>query len=341
MKIELQKEDVSPIFEEIKTLVNDARRKVYSVVNTEMLNLHWNIGKIIMKIQEGNDRAKYGEEVLIKLSEMLKNEFGKGFSIQNLRRMRQFYVCFPIHSSLMSELSWTHYLELIKIDNEYKRNFYMNECINSGWSVRELSRQINSLLYERLSISKDKEKILELSQKGQILKTSKDIIKDPFVLEFLDIKENTDYLESDLEKNILSHLKEFMLELGKGFMFLGNQVRITLDDRHFYPDLVFYNRILKSFVIIDLKLGEITHGDLGQMQMYVNYYDRELKKDDENPTIGILLSTKKNETIVKYTLPEDNKSIFSTEYSLHLPTEEELINVVEEEKLLLELHSEK
>lgn len=341
MKSELQKEDIRPIFEEIKTLVNESKRKVYSVVNTEMLSLHWNIGKIIMEIQERKTRAKYGEEVVIKLSEMLTKEFGKGFSKRNLERMRQFYVCFPIATTLSSQLSWSHYVEIIKIDSKYKRDFYMNECINSGWSTRELSRQINSLLYERLSMSKDKEKVLELSQKGQIIKTSKDIIKDPFVLEFLDIKENANYLESDLEKNILSHLKEFMLELGKGFMFVGSQTRITLDDRHFYPDLVFYNRILKCFVIIDLKLGEITHGDLGQMQMYVNYYDREIKKDDENPTIGILLSTKKNETIVKYTLPEDNKSIFSTEYRLHLPTEEELINAVEEEKLLLELHSEK
>lgn len=341
MKLELREEEVKPIFEEIKNLVNEARTKVYTTVNTEMLNLHWNIGKIIMDIQEGKQRAKYGKQVLTKLSEMLTKEFGKGFSIRNLRTMRKFYAIYPIRQSVISELSWTHYIELIKIDNEYKRNFYMNECINSGWSVRELSRQINSLLYERLSISQNKEKVLELSQKGQILKTSKDIIKDPFVLEFLDIKENTNYLESDLEKNILSHLKEFMLELGKGFMFVGNQTRITLDDRHFHPDLVFYNRILKCFVIIDLKLGEITHGDLGQMQMYVNYYDREIKKEDENPTIGILLSTKKNETIVKYTLPEDNKSIFSTEYKLHLPTEEELINAIEEEKFLLELQSQK
>lgn len=342
MKLELHiEEQAKPIFEEIKNLVNEARTKVYTTVNIEMLNLHWNIGKIIMEIQDSRKRAKYGEKVLAKLSEMLTKEFGRGFSIRNLGKMRQFYICFSIRSSVMTELSWTHYLELIKIDNKYKRDFYMNECINSGWSVRELSRQINSLLFERLSISKAQDKVLELSQKGQILKSSKDIIKDPFVLEFLDIKENTNYLESDLEKNILSHLKEFMLELGKGFMFVGSQTRITLDDRHFYPDLVFYNRILKCFVIIDLKLGEITHGDLGQIQMYVNYYDREIKKDDENPTIGILLSTKKNETIVKYTLPENNQSIFSTEYKLHLPTEEELINAVEEEKLLLELQSER
>lgn len=331
MKKELQVLDgeVKPIFEEIKTLINTSRSKAYYAVNTEMLNLHWKIGKRIFEIQEGSKRAMYGDKLVIRLSEKLTKEFGKGFSKRNLERMRKFYACFPIATSVMTQLTWTHYLEIIPIDNELKRNFYINECINSSWSVRELSRQINSLLYERLSLSQDKDKVLELSNKGQILKTSKDLIKDPLVLEFLDIKENTDYLESDLEKNILLHLKEFMLELGKGFMFVSSQKRITLDDKHFYPDLIFYNRILKCFVIIDLKLGEITHGDLGQMQMYVNYYDREIKKKDENPNVGILLSTKKNETIVKYTLPEDNKTIFGTEYKLHLPSEDELINVIE------------
>ena len=305
-----------------------------------MLNLHWKIVKRIFEIQDGSKRATYGDELVIRLSEQLTKEFGKGFSARNLRRMRKFYVYFPIWPSVMTELSWTHYLEIISIDNELKRNFYINECINSGWSVRELSMQINSLLYERLSLSQDKDKVLELSNKGQIIKTSKDLIKDPLVLEFLDIKDNIDYLESDLEKNILLHLKEFMLELGKGFMFVGSQKRITLDDKHFYPDLIFYNRILKCFVIIDLKLGEITHGDLDQMQMYVNYYDREIKKKDENPTVGILLSTKKNETIVKYTLPENNKTIFGVEYKLHLPSEDELINVIEKEKCMLELQLE-
>ena len=205
------------------------------------------------------------------------------------------------------------------------------------WSVRELQRQINSLLYERLLLSSNKSKKKELIEKGQVLKESKDLIKDPFVLEFLDIKENTDYLESDLEKNILEHLKEFLLELGKGFMFVGSQVRITLGEEHFYPDLVFYNRLLKCFVIIDLKIGKVTHQDIGQMQMYVNYYDRNIKSKNQNKTIGILLSTDKNKTIVNYTLPEDNETIFSTEYKLHMPTEQELINTVEEEKKNIEL----
>jgi len=349
-EIEIIEEKVKPIFEEIKQLVNNSRERVYTAVNTEMLNLYWNIGKIIMEIQQGNERANYGKNILEKLSEKLTREFGRGFSVDSLERMRKFYNMFknpqhccgnskyPIWKTVSSELSWSHYLELIKIDDENKRNFYLKETINSKWSVRELQRQIASLLYERLILSKNKNKVLELSQKGQVLKESRDLVKDPFVLEFLDIKENTDYLETDLEKNILKHLKEFLLELGKGFMFVGSQVRITLEEDHFYPDLVFYNRLLKCFVIIDLKIGKITHQDIGQMQMYINYYDREIKSNDENYTVGILLSTEKNETVVKYTLPEDNKNIFASRYKLHLPTEQELIKAVEEEKQNLELN---
>lgn len=330
--------NINNVFDNIKELVISSRNRVYTAVNTEMLNLYCNIGKAIMEIQQGDERASYGETVLEKLSEKLTAEFGKGFSKRNLERMRKFYIYFPIATTVSSQLSWSHYLEIIKIEEESKRNFYIKESVSSGWSVRELQRQIASLLYERLLISADKNKILELAEKGQELKECKDLVKDPFVLEFLDIKENTDYLETDLEKNILKHLKEFLLELGKGFMFVGSQVWLTLEEDHFYPDLVFYNRLLKCFVIIDLKLGKVTHQDIGQMQMYVNYYDREIKSNDENPTVGILLSTEKNKTVVKYTLPEDNKNIFSSSYKLHLPTEKELIDAVEEEKKNLELN---
>ena len=329
---------INNLFNNIKDMVIDCRNRVYSTVNTEMLNLYWNIGKAIMEIQQGDERASYGDMVLEKLSQKLTNEFGKGFSIINLRRMRKFYCLFPIRSTVLNELSWSHYLELIRIEEEPKRKFYMHECINSNWSVRELQRQRDSLLYERLILSADKAKVKELAEKGQEIKESKDIVKDPFVLEFLDIKENTEYQETDLEKNILKHLKEFLLELGKGFSFVGSQVRLTLEEDHFYPDLVFYNRLLKCFVIIDLKIGKVTHQDIGQMQMYVNYYDREIKSSDENPTVGILLSTEKNKTVVKYTLPEDNKTIFSSTYKLHLPTEKELIDAIEEEKKNLELN---
>ena len=244
--------DINNIFDNIKDLVINSRNKVYQTVNIEMLNLYWNIGKAIMEIQQGDERASYGDAVLDKLSQKLTNEFGKGFSKRNLERMRRFYICFPIATTVSSQLSWSYYLELIKIDEESKRNFYIKETINSKWSVRELQRQRDSLLYERLTLSADKEKILELSEKGQTLKTSKNLVKDPFVLEFLDIKENTDYLESDLEKNIIEHLKEFLLELGKCFSYVGNQVRLTLEEDHFYSDLVFYNRLLRCFVIIDL-----------------------------------------------------------------------------------------
>lgn len=328
---------INHIFDNIKELVISSRNKVYSVVNTEMLNLYWNIGKAIMDIQQGDERANYGDYVLEKLSEKLTAEFGKGFSSRNLRTMRKFYLVYPIWKTVSSKLSWSHYLELLKIEEEPKRNFYMHECINSRWSVRELQRQRNSLLYERLLLSTDKKSVLELAENGQVLRNSKDLVKDPFVLEFLDIKENTRYLESDLEKNILEHLKEFLLELGKGFSYVGNQVRLTLEEDHFYPDLVFYNRLLKCFVIVDLKIGKVTHQDIGQIQMYVHYYDREIKQEEENSTVGILLSTTKNETVVKYTLPEDNKNIFSTTYQLHLPTEQELITAVEEEKKNFEL----
>ena len=328
---------IDQIFDNIKELVISSRNRVYSVVNTEMLNLYWHIGKIIMDIQQGEKKAHYGDYVLERLSEKLTAEFGKGFSARNLRTMRKFYLVYPIWKTVSSKLSWSHYLELLRIEEEPKRKFYMNECINSWWSVRELQRQRDSLLYERLLLSRNKEKVLELSEKGQVLRESKDLVKDPFVLEFLDIKENSEYLEGDLEKNILAHLKEFLLELGKGFTYIGNQVRLTLEEDHFYPDLVFYNRLLKCFVIIDLKMGKVTPQDIGQMQMYVHYYDREIKQKEENSTVGILLSTTKNETVVKYTLSEDNKNIFSTTYQLHLPTEQELISAVEEEKKNFEL----
>lgn len=254
---------IDNIYQEIKKLVISSRHRVYKNINYEMVLLYWNIGRIIINIQDGNRRAKYDDKTLEKLSVRLTNEFGNGFSIQNLRKMRKFYYMFQKRPTLSVELSWSHYIEIMKVDDNNARNFYIKETINSNWSVRELRRQISSLLYERLCISKDSGEIMELSKNGQVIKTSKDLIKDPFVLEFLELNESKNYLESDLEKAILSHLKEFLLELGKGFMYVGEQVRITLEEEHFYPDLVFYNRILKCFVIIDLKIGNVTHKDIG------------------------------------------------------------------------------
>lgn len=324
--------EINELFSSIKNLVEQSKNKVYKTVNTEMINLYWNIGKMIFEKQNGQSRANYGDYLLKQLSIRLTNIYGRGFSVTNLKNMRMFFSLFSIGQTLSDQLTWSHYLELIKIKDKHKRDFYMNECINANWDVRELQRQRTTLLFERLLTAKDKSQMLELSTNGHRIRENKDIIKDPFVLEFLDIKENTCYLESDLEKNILEHLKEFLLELGKGFTYLGNQVRITIDNEHFYPDLVFYNRLLRCFVIIDLKIGKVTHKDIGQIEMYVNYYDREIKSIEENKTIGILLSTDKNETIVKYTLPEDNKTIFSAEFKLNIPSEKELIEIVEEEK---------
>ena len=325
------------LFDIIKSLIQKSKSRVYKTVNNEMINLYWTIGKMIVEKQGGQNRAKYGDYLIENLSSKLTNEFGKGFSARNLKRMRKLYLYYPKRTTLLSQLTWSHYLELMKIEDKAKRNFYMTECINSDWDVRELQRQRVTLLFERIANSKDKFKLDELSIKGNKIYENKDIIKDPFVLEFLDIRGNTGYLESDLEKNILEHLKEFLLELGKGFTYVGNQVRITIDTAHFYPDLVFYNRILNCFVIIDLKIGKTTHKDIGQMQMYVNYYDREIKQKTENKTIGILLSTDKNETVVKYTLPEDNKTIFSSEFRLTIPSEKEFIDVIENEKKNMEL----
>ena len=333
MKHELINEnELNNLYTNIKELIEQSRNRVYKTVNIEMIHLYWNIGKMIVEKQEGNKRAKYGDLLIEEISKKLIENFGKGFSKTNLKNMRKFYSEYSIGQTLSDQLTWSHYLELIKISDKKKRDFYMHECISSNWDVRELQRQRTTLLYERLLASKDKKRAIELSTKGHNIYENKDIIKDPFVLEFLDIKDNTYYLETDLEKNILKHLKEFLLELGKGFTYVGNQVRISIDNDHFYPDLIFYNRTLKCFVIIDLKIGKVSHKDIGQMQMYVNYYDREIKSDDENQTIGILLSTDKNETVVKYTLPEDNKTIFSSEFRLTIPSEKELISIIENEK---------
>ena len=328
----INKEEVDELFVEIKNLIESTRSRVYKTINIEIINMHWNIGKMIIERQGGSSRAKYGELLIKGISNRLTEYFGEGFSIQNLRRMRQFYLCYPIRSTLSSELSISHYYELIRIPEEYKRNFYMIECIESNWSVKELERQRKTNLYERLLSSRNESRKLELSKYGNRINEAKDIIKDPYILEFLDIKEEDKYLESDLEENIIKHLKEFLLELGRGFTYVGNQVKINIENKYFYPDLVFYNRILKCFVIIDLKIGRVSHKDIGQMKMYVNYYDRKIKSNDENNTIGILLSTNKNETIVKYTLAHDNESIFSSEYMLTIPSREELIEIVENEK---------
>ena len=317
-------------YKEIEGLIEETRKRIYKTVNTEMVLLYWMVGKTIMGLQEGKERAQYGKKLLEDLSIMLTNKYGKGFSVDNLEKMRKFYNCYKNSATLSRNLTWSHYAELIKIKNKQERDFYMNESVNSNWDVRTLQRQRKSLLYERLLISSDKDKKELLPVKGQVIESPSDLIKDPYILEFLNM-ESTNYKEKDLEINIINHLKEFMLELGRGFMYVGNQVRIKIENEEFYVDLVFYNRILNCHVLIDLKVGRITHRDIGQMESYVNYYDKYIKKEKEKNTIGIILGTTKNKVAVKLTT-RDNSEIYTSIYKLHLPSKEELENFMESEK---------
>lgn len=320
----------------IGELIQDSKKQLFTQINTIMVKTYWEIGRIIVEEeQNGNEKAKYGSNLLKKLSEELTKKHGKGFSRDNLENMRKFYLTFPISETLSRKLGWSHYTTLLRIEDKLKRDFYLKDSEEQKWSVRELKRQINSALFERLALSKDKKGILELAQKGQIIGDSKDLIKDPYILEFLNLEEFNQLNETELEQKLIDNLEKFILELGKGFMFVSRQKRITLDNTHFYIDLVFYNRLLKSFVIIELKTNDLKHQHLGQLQMYVNYYDREIKQEDENPTIGILLCLDKKQQIVEYTLPKENNSIFASKYKLYLPDKKELEqkvkNLLEEE----------
>ena len=301
MKLEIKKD----IYEEIHELLSKARQNIISNINSTMTKTYFLIGKrIVEEEQNGNKRAEYGKNLIKILSEKLTKEFGKGFSQRNLEQMRTFYVRYSIPQTLSAEfkLSWSHYLILMRIEDIGTRNFYEIEAFENNWSLRELKRQVNSSLYERLVLSKDKEKVKELSVKGQIIEKAQDIIKDPYILEFLGLDEKSDYSENKLETEIINKLEMFLLELGKGFTFVGRQVRFTFDERHFRVDLVFYNRLLKCFVLIDLKIGEVTHQDLGQMQTYVHYFEEETMNEGDNPPIGIVLCADKSDSIVKYTL---------------------------------------
>ena len=331
MKIEIKKD----IYQEIHDLLHKARQNIISNINSTMTKTYFLIGKrIVEEEQNGNKRAEYGKKLMKTLSEKLTKEFGKGFSETNLEQMRKFFKVYGIPQTLSEEfqfnLSWSHYLILMRIENINARNFYEIEAFENNWSLRELKRQVNSSLYERLVLSKDKEKVKELAVKGQIIEKAQDVIKDPYILEFLGLDEKSDYSENKLETEIINKLEMFLLELGKGFTFVGRQVRFTFDEKHFRIDLVFYNRLLKCFVLIDLKIGEVTHQDLGQMQMYVNYYDRYVKLPDENDTIGIIICKNKNDTLVKLTLPKDNNQIFASRYTTILPSLDEFKKIIEE-----------
>ena len=307
----------------IRKSVITAQSKIYTAVNSAMVQAYWEIGEQIYLACGENDRAEYGKGLLKYLSKKLTAEFGKGFTVANLRNMRQFYLAYPKRYTLCSELSWSHYRILMRIDDEKRRNWYTEECVKSGWSVRQLERQINTLFYDRLLASKDKEPVKNEIQKTEPKPEYEKIIRDPYVLEFLDLPANPHFYEQDLEQGLIDHLQKFLLELGRGFCFEARQKKISFDGRNFYIDLVFYNYILKCFVLIDLKLGDLTHQDLGQMQMYVNYYTRELMNDGDNPPIGIVLCADKSDAIVKYTLPEDNNQVFAAKYMTCIPSEEE------------------
>ena len=329
--MEIEKRD---IFIDIKNIIELSRKKVISSINSTMTTTYFLIGKRIVEEEQGGEkRAEYGENLIIKLSEKLTRDYGKGFSKRNLEQMRKFYLTYSISQTVSAEfkLSYSHYLTLMRVANIEERNFYEIEAINNSWSLRELKRQMDSALYERLVLSRDKEKVLELSQKGQLIEKPQDIVKDPYILEFLGLDEKAIYSENDLETAIINHIEKFIMELGKGFLFQGRQVRFTFDEEHFFVDLVFYNRLLKCFVLIDLKIGKLKHQDIGQMQMYVNYYDRYVKLDDENKTIGIIICKDKNDTLVNMTLPEGNEQIFASRYMTILPSKEELKRIVESE----------
>jgi predicted nuclease of restriction endonuclease-like (RecB) superfamily len=315
----------------ISELLISARTNVVQTVNRTMVLTYFEIGRMIVEEeQNGKQRADYGKQIIKSLSERLTHEFGKGFSQRNLEQIRQFYTVYSKTQTLSAEfnLSWSHYMKLMRINDVNERTFYEIESFKNNWSIRELNRQYDTALFTRLTISKDKNEILQLSKKGQILEKPQDAIKDPYILEFIGLPEYSNYSESDLEQKLIDKLEHFLLELGNGFTFVARQNRISFDDKHFRVDLVFYNRILKCFVLIDLKIGELKHQDIGQMQMYVNYYDRQIKLEEENKTIGIILCQNKSEAVVEFTLPENNQQIFASKYLTVLPSKETLIQLM-------------
>ena len=322
---------------DIREIIDAARQNAVRSVDFCRVQMYWHMGKrIFEEEQQGKDRADYGTYLIKNLAKQLEPEYGSGFFVRQLAFCRQFYRIYPIANALRSQLNWTQYRMLIQIDDPDKRMYYELESVNNGWTARETERQINSHLYERLLLSNDKEAVLAVARKERIPQSPLEIIKDPMYLEFLGLERKAAYYEKDLESAIITRLQHFLLELGQGFTFVARQKRILLEDDEFFADLVFYNRLLKCFVVIELKTGKLTHQDLGQLQMYVNYYDRVEKTAEENPTIGILLCTSKNDTAVRMALPEDNKTILASEYKLYLPTQAQLIDEVNSVRKMVE-----
>jgi predicted nuclease of restriction endonuclease-like (RecB) superfamily len=341
MKKELENSNFNTdnFIEDARRIIETARNNAVRSVDFCRVQMYWQLGKrIVDEEQKGKEKADYGTYLIKNLSQKLELEYGSGFSYRQLAFCRQFYLEYPIVNALRSQLNWFQYRLLIKIKDKEKREYYELETVNNAWTGRELERQINSMLYERLLMSNDKESLLEVARKERIPEKPEEIIKDPMVLEFLGLERKAAYYEKDLESAIVSHIADFLLELGKGFSFVARQKRILLEDDEYFIDLVFYNRLLRCFVIIEIKTDKLTHQDLGQLQMYVNYYDRCEKLPEENSTIGILLCSEKNDTVVKMTLPENNKTILTSEYKLYLPSEEQLVKQVVEikQKVLLQ-----
>lgn len=317
--------DYAYLINSVGVLLDQARTKAYIKINQILIRTYWDIGKeIVVFEQKGKKKAEYGSKLLDKLSIDLKLRYGKGFSKSNLVYMRLFYLKYPNSETLSHQLSWSHYFELLKIENDLERSFYEKQCITESWAVRELKRQKNSALFERIALSKDKTGVQALAQKGHIVEKASDLVKDPYVLEFLGISEIYHYSEKDLEQKVIDNLQRFLLELGKGFTFVARQFRITLGNRHYYADLVFYHRILKCFVLIDLKIGEVTHADVGQMNMYLNYFKKEEMTDGDNEPIGIILTKEKEEIVVEYALGGISNKLFVSKYKLYLPDKKEL-----------------
>jgi len=331
------------LFDKAVELIENAKQNIVKAINNNMVYTYFSIGQmIVVKEQNGEIRAGYGKQVIKNLSKRLQNRYKSGYSQRNVEQMRQFYIAFGIAQTASAQflgneqaiqsidfkLTWSHYQLLMRIQNTDERKFYEIESVSNGWGVRELKRQFDSALYQRLALSKDKLGVNQLAAQGQIIETADDIVKDPYILEFTGFPEHRIYSESELESALIDKLEHFLLELGKGYTFAARQKRFSFDERHFYIDLVFYNRLLRCFVLIDLKIGDLKHQDIGQMQMYVNYYDRYVKLDDENKTVGIILCRDKSETLVEISLPIDNDQIFASRYQTVLPSKDELAQLI-------------
>lgn len=316
------------LYEAVSRVLSEARGKAYRAINFVMVQAYWEIGRLITEDELRGQRAEYGKEVLKKLSQRLTNEFGKGFDISSLRRMCLFYKTFPIRATLRHELGWSHYKRLISVDNESARVWYMNEAADAVWSTRQLDRQISTLYYERLLASREKATVVAEANEKMSQLRPEEVIHDPCVLEFLNLKDYPALHESDLEKALIDNLQNFLLELGRGFCFVARQKRMRYDDEDFYIDLVFYHSILKCHVLIDLKLGKLTHADVGQMDSYIRMYDELYKGEDDNPTLGIILCSEKSEAVARYSVLADGKQLFASKYLMYLPSEEELSNEI-------------